>query len=163
MRSFDNDPDTIKYHTVPYTNRTRYISQPIPVERKIGEEEFEKSKNNYNIILHTHPCAVRVTNILNKIIHALYIEKDKMNSASSKYTRWSHLDGLNWEVLVVDASYVHAYSHAGGKIVITVASICRHTDQQLATILVHEVCFFFLGLCVGRIGLGLTKIKTRTT
>jgi Zn-dependent protease with chaperone function len=84
-----------------------------------------------------------VTNILNKIIHALYIEKDKMNSASSKYTRWSHLDGLNWEVLVVDASYVHAYSHAGGKIVITVASICRHTDQQLATILVHEVCFFF--------------------
>jgi Zn-dependent protease with chaperone function len=43
----------------------------------------------------------------------------------------------------VDASYVHAYAHAGGKIVITIASICRHNDQQLAAILAHEVCFFF--------------------
>jgi hypothetical protein len=64
MRNFDNDLDNGNWHTVPYTNRTRFISQPISVERRAGEEEFEKRKIYFNIIPYDDPVAIRVTDIL---------------------------------------------------------------------------------------------------
>jgi predicted Zn-dependent protease len=67
---------------------------------------------------------------------------NKMSSVS--YASWSHLDGLNWEVLIINEAYIETYTHAGGKIVTTAASIRGYTDQQLATLLAHEVCSGFL-------------------
>ncbi|WJX54878.1 hypothetical protein P8452_40712 [Trifolium repens] len=118
---------------VPCTNRFRVISQPISVEREAGEKEFEKSKQHYEVIL-SPSHTVKVNKIFNRIIWALHTEKAKMNSDSV-----SHLDGLNWEILVVNKCYIETYSHAGGKIVTTVASVQHHTDEELATILAHEV------------------------
>jgi hypothetical protein len=69
---------------------------------------------------------------------------NKMSSVS--YASWSHLDGLNWEVLIINESYIETYTHAGGKIVTTAASIRGYTDQQLATLLAHEVCSVFFNL-----------------
>jgi hypothetical protein len=94
--------------TVPYTNRTRFIQTPLSLERKMGETLFQYHKQFFDILPSTHPDTVRVTNIFNRIIHALYPEKNKMCSASSQYTVWlhltrrlspfmSHLDGLNWD------------------------------------------------------------------
>jgi hypothetical protein len=62
------------------------------------------------------------------------------------FLSWSHLDGLNWEVLIINESYIETYTHAGGKIVTTAASIRGYTDQQLATLLAHEVCSVFFNL-----------------
>ncbi|KAK2425973.1 mitochondrial metalloendopeptidase OMA1 [Trifolium repens] len=142
MRNFDNDPNNGNWHTVPYTNRTRFISQPISAERRAGEQEFEKRKIYFNIIPYDDPIAIRVTDILKKNIHALHTEMNKMSSVS--YASWSHLDGLNWEVLIINEAYIETYTHAGGKIVTTAASIRGYTDQQLATLLAHEVCSGFL-------------------
>ncbi|WJX66621.1 hypothetical protein P8452_51161 [Trifolium repens] len=137
--------------TVPYTNRTRFIQTPLSLERKMGETLFQYHKQFFDILPSTHPDTVRVTNIFNRIIRALYTEKNKMCSASSQYSVWlhltrrlspsmSHLDGLNWKVLVVNKPNIITHSYPNGKIVTTTASVNYYpSDAHLATILAHEV------------------------
>ncbi|XP_044468976.1 uncharacterized protein LOC123198348 [Mangifera indica] len=52
----------------------------------------------------------------------------------------SHLDGLNWEVLVVNEPVVNAFCLPGGKIVVF-TGLLEHfrTDAEVATIIGHEV------------------------
>ncbi|PKI65786.1 uncharacterized protein LOC116203747 [Punica granatum] len=52
----------------------------------------------------------------------------------------SHLDGLNWEVLVVNDPLVNAFCLPGGKIVVF-TGLFKHfrTDTEIATIIGHEV------------------------
>ncbi|KAB1222833.1 Mitochondrial metalloendopeptidase OMA1 [Morella rubra] len=52
----------------------------------------------------------------------------------------SHLEGLNWEVLVVNEPVVNAFCLPGGKIVVF-TGLLEHfrTDAEIATILGHEV------------------------
>ena len=56
----------------------------------------------------------------------------------------SHLDGLNWEVLVVNEPVVNAFCLPGGKIVVF-TGLLEHfrSDAEIATIIGHEV-----GLCL---------------
>lgn len=51
-----------------------------------------------------------------------------------------HLEGLNWEVVVVDAPVVNALCLPGGKIIVF-TGLLRHfrTDTEIATIIGHEV------------------------
>lgn len=59
----------------------------------------------------------------------------------------SHLDGLNWEVLVVNEPVVNAFCMPGGKIVVF-TGLLEHfrSDAEIATILGHEVCLYSLYL-----------------
>lgn len=52
----------------------------------------------------------------------------------------SHLEGLNWEVLVVDEPVVNAFCLPGGKIVVF-TGLLKHfrSDDEIATIIGHEV------------------------
>lgn len=52
----------------------------------------------------------------------------------------SHLDGLNWEVLVVNEPIVNAFCLPGGKIVVF-TGLFKHfkSDAEIATIIGHEV------------------------
>ncbi|CAJ1952553.1 unnamed protein product [Sphenostylis stenocarpa] len=52
----------------------------------------------------------------------------------------SHLDGLNWEILVVNEPVVNAFCLPGGKIVVF-TGLFEHfkTDAEIATIIGHEV------------------------
>ncbi|KAK0597316.1 hypothetical protein LWI29_023993 [Acer saccharum] len=52
----------------------------------------------------------------------------------------SHLEGLNWEVLVVNKPIVEAVYMSGGKIVVF-TGLLEHfgTDEELATVIGHEV------------------------
>ncbi|XP_028117102.1 mitochondrial metalloendopeptidase OMA1-like [Camellia sinensis] len=51
-----------------------------------------------------------------------------------------HLDGLNWEVMLVDSSYTkNAYYIPEGRIVVFTGLLdCLQSDAELATILAHE-------------------------
>ena len=55
-----------------------------------------------------------------------------------------HLEGLNWEVLVVNEPVVNAFCLPGGKIVVF-TGLLQHfrTDAELATIIGHEVYTYF--------------------
>ncbi|WJX66832.1 hypothetical protein P8452_51343 [Trifolium repens] len=145
------------YQTVPYTKRTRFILPTITFERDQGLKQFEELKQVHEdkILPPTHSDSVRVTNILNNIVHALHREVEKMRSHSKEYTGlrflWlrmrrrlppflSHLDGLNWEVLVLSCSGPVCQCYAGSKIVVSTAFVEHFTsDVEVATCIAHEV------------------------
>jgi len=55
-------------------------------------------------------------------------------------TSTQHLEGLNWEVLVVDEPTINAFCAPGGKIVVF-TGLLKHfkTDAEIATVIGHEV------------------------
>lgn len=59
----------------------------------------------------------------------------------------SHLEGLNWEVLVVNEPVVNAFCLPGGKIVVF-TGLLEHfrTDAEIATIIGHEVSTRFMDI-----------------
>jgi predicted Zn-dependent protease len=67
-------------------------------------------------------------------------------SGGGGYT--SHLDGLKWEVIVVNKDILNAFCLPGGKIVVFTGLI-KHfpNDAEIAAVLGHEVGIlrFFLG------------------
>lgn len=61
----------------------------------------------------------------------------------------AHLEGLNWEILVVNEPVVNAFCLPGGKIVVFTGLLDHFkTDEEIATIIGHEVYdeFCFLNL-----------------
>ncbi|KAL3521466.1 hypothetical protein ACH5RR_019615 [Cinchona calisaya] len=64
----------------------------------------------------------------------------KHGQEKGKQSATGHLEGLNWEVLVVNQPVVNAFCLPGGKIVVF-TGLLEHfrTDSEIATILGHEV------------------------
>jgi len=89
--------------------------------------------------------SVRVTKILHNIIDALQREREKMSHESELPPSMSHLDGLNWEVLVVFLPYMSGRCFPNGKIVLS-WELIRHfpSDAEKATIIAHEVFYDFV-------------------
>ncbi|CAJ1978896.1 unnamed protein product [Sphenostylis stenocarpa] len=190
--------------------RTHLILLSKTMERRIGENEFEKTKATFKgkMLPPLHPESVRVTMIAKEIIDALQrglrknlvlndlgsaseqtmlveggdgretfsafvgsVEKvgrswheedkildDKQTPKNAQErgspTGPSHLDGLNWEILVVNEPVVNAFCLPGGKIVLF-SGLFEHfkSDAEIATIIAHEV-----GHAVGRHSAeGITK------
>nr|XP_010917499.1 LOW QUALITY PROTEIN: uncharacterized protein LOC105042099 [Elaeis guineensis] len=64
----------------------------------------------------------------------------------ARRTAVKHLEGLNWEILVVRDSTVNAFCLPGGKIVVFTGLLDHfRTDAEIATVIGHEV-----GHCVAR-------------
>ncbi|KAL4283251.1 hypothetical protein GQ457_16G024870 [Hibiscus cannabinus] len=66
--------------------------------------------------------------------------KESQEKGSSSKPTTNHLEGLNWEVLVIDQPEVNAMCLPGGKIVVF-TGLLEHfrTDSEIATIIGHEV------------------------
>ncbi|KAJ0713964.1 putative peptidase M48 [Helianthus annuus] len=142
--------------TIPYTHRKHLVVMPYMYERKIGVRMFEKKKARYKerVLPKTHPESVRVRMILKDVVEALHrdLKREDLNYASENGAALmamtkkgvklatSHLEGLEWEVLVVKNDIVNAYCLPGGKIVVF-TGILKHfkTDEEIATIIGHEV------------------------
>ncbi|XP_039687011.1 mitochondrial metalloendopeptidase OMA1 [Medicago truncatula] len=127
------------FETVPYTKRTRFICLATTFERNVtkGFEEY-KQRFEGRTMPPTHQESVRLTKILNNIIDALLRERNKMSHESE--CTISHLDGLNWEVLVVFLTNMSVGCFPNGKIVLS-WDLIRHfpSDAEKATIIAHEV------------------------
>ncbi|KAF5743580.1 hypothetical protein HS088_TW08G00164 [Tripterygium wilfordii] len=184
--------------TVPYTKRKHFVLLSIPMERKLGEAQFDQLKTTFKgkILPAIHPESIRVRLIAKDIIEALQrgLKKEQVWSdlgyaspessgvpekgvqdtlialieGKEEEEKWfredeilddewiqqsrkkgqergaqattSHLEGLNWEVLVVNEPVVNAFCLPGGKIVVF-TGLLEHfrTDAEIATILGHEV------------------------
>ncbi|KAK8518294.1 hypothetical protein V6N13_027768 [Hibiscus sabdariffa] len=66
--------------------------------------------------------------------------KESQEKGSSSKPTTNHLEGLNWEVLVINQPEVNAMCLPGGKIVVF-TGLLEHiqTDSEIATIIGHEV------------------------
>ncbi|VVA11000.1 Hypothetical predicted protein [Prunus dulcis] len=76
-----------------------------------------------------------------EILDDEWIQKSrKTGQERGTKTATSHLDHLNWEVLVVDEPVVNAFCLPGGKIVVF-TGLLKHfrSDAEIATIIGHEV------------------------
>ncbi|KAL1315198.1 hypothetical protein AAHE18_16G241100 [Arachis hypogaea] len=150
--------------TVPYTKRTRCILLSNDMERQLGEAEFEKQKASFKgkVLPPIHPQSVRIRMISMEIIDTLQRGLSKEQAWNDAESGWhkedeilddswvqqsrkkgpaaSYLDGLNWEVLVVNESDVNAFWLPGGKIVVY-TGLLEHfkSDAEIATIIGHEV------------------------
>nr|BCG50319.1 metallo peptidase-like protein [Beta vulgaris subsp. vulgaris] len=184
---------------VPYTKRKHLVLLSRTLERRIGDSQFEKMKEDFKgkILPAIHPDSVRVRLISKDIIESLErgisherawsspgyatesvshheidghetmkaltegmdekvpgdwhkeeeVLDDKWVKDSRKKgekhgakTTTNHLEGLNWEVLVVNEPVVNAFCLPGGKIVVF-TGLLKHfkSDAELATIIGHEV------------------------
>ncbi|XP_039146869.1 mitochondrial metalloendopeptidase OMA1-like [Dioscorea cayenensis subsp. rotundata] len=144
-----------RFETVPCTKRSHLILISPSFERFLGEDEFKELKKKFKdkILPANHPDSVRVSYIANRIIKALQrgLQHDKQlrstSEVSSKATKkkvsvpqTNHLEGLNWEVLVVKDNSVNAFCLPGGKIVVY-TGLLHHfkKNAEIATVLGHEV------------------------
>ncbi|KAM0940704.1 putative peptidase M48 [Dioscorea sansibarensis] len=144
------------FETVPCTKRSHFILLSPSFERKLGERRFQEFKNAHKgkILPANHPDSVRVRLISNNIIEALHrghhhvpnpekskeTRKKAASKAESSRSVLQHMEGLNWEVLVVRDNTVNAVCLPGGKIVVFTGLLDHfRTDAEIATVLGHEV------------------------
>lgn len=184
--------------TVPYTKRTHFILLSKPMEKLLGETQFEKIKKTYKgkILPAIHPESIRVRLIAKEVIDALqrglsnervwsdlgYASTETTLGGSDKEVKetamamsgedtmtdmkWSkedqvlddkwiqqsrkkdsqahaatsHLEGINWEVLVVNEPIVNAFCLPAGKIVVFTGLLDQFkSDAEVATVIGHEV------------------------
>ncbi|XP_028768576.1 mitochondrial metalloendopeptidase OMA1-like [Neltuma alba] len=158
-------PSISVLETVPYTKRTHYILMPKSLERMLGQTILERMKATtfkWKLLPDSHPESIRARTVAKNIIDALQRgvrkeqvwrdeiadekwideksrkkgEKQRASQAAAK----SHLDGLNWEVLVVDEPICNAFCLPGGKIVVYTGLLEHYrNDAELAVVLGHEV------------------------
>jgi hypothetical protein len=69
--------------------------------------------------------------------------RKKLGSAGRAQPATGHLDGLNWEVMVVEDKRVNMWCYPAGKIVVPTGFLqVFRTDAELATMIAHEVGLF---------------------
>lgn len=74
-----------------------------------------------------------------EILDDNWVEQSRKKERGAR-AQTSHLDGLNWEVLVVNEPVVNAFCLPGGKIVVFTGLLDHFkTDAEIATIIGHEV------------------------
>lgn len=76
-----------------------------------------------------------------EVLDDMWVDKSrKKGQEKGELSATAHLEGLNWEVLVVNDSVVNAFCLPGGKIVVF-TGLLEHfrTDEEIATIIGHEV------------------------
>ncbi|KAK1377058.1 mitochondrial metalloendopeptidase OMA1 [Heracleum sosnowskyi] len=151
------------WETIPYSKRKHFVIVPASRNKSLGNFLFKMRKVRL-VLSRDHPDSVRVRSISNQLLQALqsdlkikqmsgleYSSKDITSNVVEKKevtvpwwrrTRFStgHLEGLNWEVVVVDLNIKNAYVLPGGKIVVF-RGILEHckSDAQVATVIGHEV------------------------
>lgn len=137
--------------TIPYSKRRHVVLLSVAKEKEAGEEVFKNKKKEFGkkILSPHHPYSVRVKSISTQIIKAL--ERDLMigkeqqqgkgYDEGDKLLMKEHLEGLNWEVLVVDKDVCTSFCIPGGKIVVY-TGLLKHlkSDAEIATVIGHEVC-----------------------
>ncbi|MFS8001427.1 putative peptidase M48 [Helianthus anomalus] len=121
----------VDVETIPYSKRKHFLLMPAVLERVVGENHFKKMKAGFvgKVLPVMHPDRLRVTLILNRVIQALQI-----------VLGLKHLEGLQWEVLVVEDDAAYACCLPGGKIVVFTGLLEQFTtNEELAAIICHEV------------------------
>ncbi|XP_076889236.1 mitochondrial metalloendopeptidase OMA1-like [Bidens hawaiensis] len=123
-----------------YTDRDHFLLLTVNEEKSVGWSEFQKKKDQFQgrIALATDPESVRVKMVLEDILVTL--NRSLNGEINGVKLPFSHLEGLNWEVLVVKDDADYACCLPGGKIIVFTGLLERFsTNEELATIIANEV------------------------
>ncbi|KAI8545267.1 hypothetical protein RHMOL_Rhmol07G0028200 [Rhododendron molle] len=133
---------------IPYSERYHWVLGPSEVsesfERNVGDRTLKVLKEGCkgSILPPNNPQSIRVKSILEEIVQGMHSGLRLPNSG-----RWStrfdaqHLDGLKWEVVVVDSEDCDGTWYlTNGTIVVFTRFLERlQSDAEVAAILGHEV------------------------
>ncbi|KAL5719763.1 hypothetical protein ACHQM5_012504 [Ranunculus cassubicifolius] len=138
----------VNLESVPESKRVRLVLLPSAMDKKIGEFLAENViKNVYKVLPDTSSEYVRANLILENVVKGLEIQlknPTKVQTSFKLKPMIQHLEGLKWEILVVDKASAHAYSLPGGKIVINTGLLkLVKTDAEIATFVAREVASVF--------------------
>lgn len=134
---------------IPYSKRYHWVLGPPevsePFVRQMGDTMLEKLEEKYkgSIVPPNSPQSIRMKSILKEIVEAMNSGLKLPNSGKWS-TRFSteHLDGMKWDVMVVDSNEVFAGCLSNGTIVVfTRLFEILQSDAEVATVLGHEVHF----------------------
>ncbi|KAM3195856.1 hypothetical protein ACQJBY_071818 [Aegilops geniculata] len=142
-----------RLETVPYTDRNHYVIRSPLDDRAYGESCFSMFKRNYPsmFISPLHPDSVRVNLIAAQLLPAVQrgldikkrraIESKKQVRSCGSQPQITHLDGLDWEVLVMkNDGHAGAVSWSNGKILVFTGLLnCLETDAEIVAVLAHEI------------------------
>ncbi|CAN6641914.1 mitochondrial metalloendopeptidase Oma1p [Trichomonascus vanleenenianus] len=123
--------------TAPYSNRSRFIIVPKALERRIGDQGYRQTLNEYGryLLPENHPYTVKVRNVMQRLLAA---STDPTNIEHSN-TKFSN--DLEWKVHVIDdpRAAPNAFVLPNGKVFVftSILPICGN-DDGLATVLAHE-------------------------
>ncbi|XP_076914242.1 mitochondrial metalloendopeptidase OMA1-like [Bidens hawaiensis] len=125
--------------TIPYTKRKHFVQMP-GVEKMIGVVQFRRMQKKADAkgkeSVWMHPDTLKVFfDVILALQTGLKKEDEGVKLAIS------HLQDLNWEVLVVQNDHaVNACCLPGGKIIVSTGLLERFkTDEEIAAIIAHEV------------------------
>ncbi|KAI4981800.1 hypothetical protein ZWY2020_022292 [Hordeum vulgare] len=146
------------YHnieTVPYTNRTHLVFLSPRIERWLGGRMFDefKKENAAMILPAYHYKSARVRRITSEIVRAArrtlgvasvdpngeLLDDRFMARNYGKHAMTRHLDGFDWEVIVLEDRQVNAMCVPGKIVVYTGLLDYFKTDAEIAAVLGHEV------------------------
>uniref|UniRef100_A0ACD5Y1N5 Uncharacterized protein n=1 Tax=Avena sativa TaxID=4498 RepID=A0ACD5Y1N5_AVESA len=159
----------IQLETVPYTNRTHLVVRSPIDDLVYGDSCFDviKKKHSSRFLSQLHPDSVPVNKITAELVSAVQrglaikssdvalvhgspckdtslgpaVESKKQGKSCRSQPQVTHLDGLNWEVIVVkNDAHVGAFTVSNGKIFVF-TGLLNHleTDAEIASILAHEI------------------------
>ncbi|KAF7076108.1 hypothetical protein CFC21_080807 [Triticum aestivum] len=131
---------------VPYTNRTHMVIRSPQAERQLWESRYTKDKKIWAskswIVDPLHPDSVRVRRIAEKVIGATY-RTLPINSShdvtKSPKPQTSHLEGFEWEVILIKDNRPNAFCVPGGKIAVFTGLLKHFTDAEIAFVIAHEI------------------------
>ncbi|KAL8160278.1 hypothetical protein V2J09_001815 [Rumex salicifolius] len=142
--------------TVPYTNRTHLVFMSTKREKLLSEIRFEELNNGLfkgKTLATNHPDTLRLTSISRNLIDALK-QSDPETESYDHFKRvgsliWKrdrappetrHIEGLHWEVLVIDLPDPDVFCFPGGKIFF-LTGLTKHfeNDAEIAALLAHEI------------------------
>ncbi|KAH1131510.1 hypothetical protein J1N35_002888 [Gossypium stocksii] len=146
--------------TVPYTKRKHLVLLSEETEKQMGESQFEELKAAFkeyaspessleHETVHDTMAALseKEGNLgmnwsrEDEILDDKWVQRSRKSSqVKGSQPTTSHLEGLNWEILVVNEPVVNAICLPSGKIVVF-RGLLDHlrTDAEIATIIGHEV------------------------
>ncbi|KAL6131932.1 hypothetical protein ACLB2K_070305 [Fragaria x ananassa] len=126
--------------THPETIRVRAVANDLigALKRNLEQEVMMPALTDFN---NEHKKANKAVESSkdNVVMDDMWIEKSRKQKGERRGSV-SHLNGLEWEILVVDEPIVNAYCLPGGKIVVFrgLLNHCK-SNAELATIIGHEV------------------------
>lgn len=108
-------------HKTPYTNRSQMIFLSQKEELALGEKSYKQTLSESKVVVGTKD-ANRVRNI------------------GSKIAKVANRSDFNWEFNLVQNDEMNAFCLPGGKVVVYTGILkAAHNDDQLATVISHEI------------------------
>lgn len=121
---------------VPYTGRRHAMLVPVSTEKALGQAAFDQvmadARKDGTALPKGHPAQNRVERIGRRI-------QEVATNAANGGGFQAHMQGLEWEFVVIDSDQLNAFVVPGGKVVVfkKMLDLCS-TDDELASVIAHE-------------------------